>query len=102
MYILPLTVLFCFYLTILWFRRAMGLHVAIRIDHCHEAELTTDESWYKTVVLAKGTKCLPGIASVLYRDHVSLCFVVCSSVHFFFLFYLYIEIKVRHLYLFVK
>lgn len=46
----------------------MGLHqaVALCIDHCHDAELT-DESWYKTIVLAGGTACLPGVAGIMYR-----------------------------------
>ncbi|KAF5796326.1 putative F-box domain, Actin family, F-box-like domain superfamily [Helianthus annuus] len=50
--------------------RAMGLHqaVALCIDHCHDAELTADESWYKTVVLAGGTACLPGVAERLERE----------------------------------
>nr|GEW24970.1 hypothetical protein [Tanacetum cinerariifolium] len=50
--------------------RAMGLHqaVALCIDHCHDAELPTDESWYKTVVLAGGTACLPGIAERLEKE----------------------------------
>ncbi|PWA56069.1 actin-related protein 8 [Artemisia annua] len=29
---------------------------------------TTDESWYKTVVLAEGTKCLPGVAESLEKE----------------------------------
>ncbi|KAJ0680979.1 putative Actin family, ATPase, nucleotide binding domain-containing protein [Helianthus annuus] len=50
--------------------RAIGLHqaVALCIDHCHDAELTADESWYKTVVLAGGTTCLPGVASINGRE----------------------------------
>ncbi|MFS7963805.1 putative Actin family, ATPase, nucleotide binding domain-containing protein [Helianthus anomalus] len=46
--------------------RAMGLHqaVALCIDHCHDAELTADESWFKTIVLAGGTACLPGVAGI--------------------------------------
>ena len=44
--------------------RAMGLHqaVALCIDHCHAAELTGDDAWFKTVVLAGGSACLPGLA----------------------------------------
>lgn len=43
----------------------MGLHqaVALCIEHCQNAALTTDDSWYKTVVLSGGTACLPGLAS---------------------------------------
>nr|XP_043608614.1 actin-related protein 8-like isoform X2 [Erigeron canadensis] len=48
--------------------RAMGLHhaVALCVDHCHAAELTADESWFKTIVLAGGTACLPGIADAAW------------------------------------
>ncbi|XP_050368419.1 actin-related protein 8 isoform X2 [Argentina anserina] len=44
--------------------RTMGLHqaVALCMDHCHSAELTGDDSWFKTVVLAGGSACLPGLA----------------------------------------
>lgn len=47
-------------------RQAMGLHhaVALCMDHCHDAELTPDNTWYKTVVLAGGTACLPGLAGL--------------------------------------
>ncbi|KAJ7963483.1 Actin-related protein [Quillaja saponaria] len=40
---------------------AMGLHqaVALCMDHCHSAELTGDDAWFKTVVLSGGTACLP-------------------------------------------
>ncbi|XP_050203380.1 actin-related protein 8 [Mercurialis annua] len=50
--------------------RAMGLHqaVALCMDHCHAAELTADESWYKTVVLSGGTACLPGLAERLEKE----------------------------------
>ncbi|CAK9180723.1 unnamed protein product [Ilex paraguariensis] len=36
--------------------RAMGLQqaVALCIDHCQDAELTGDDGWFKTVVLAGG------------------------------------------------
>ena len=42
----------------------MGLHeaVALCVDHCHAAELTCDDSWFKTVVLSGGSACLPGLA----------------------------------------
>lgn len=44
----------------------MGLHqaVALCVDHCQAAELTADESWFKTIVLAGGTACLPGVAGI--------------------------------------
>lgn len=42
----------------------MGLHeaVALCMDHCHDAELSYDDSWFKTVVLSGGSACLPGLA----------------------------------------
>lgn len=42
----------------------MGLHqaVALCMDHCHVAELTSDDAWFKTVVLSGGSACLPGLA----------------------------------------
>ncbi|GAA0150696.1 actin and actin related protein [Lithospermum erythrorhizon] len=50
--------------------RAMGLHqaVALCIDHCRDAELTEEDSWYKTVVLAGGTACLPGLSERLEKE----------------------------------
>ncbi|GAB2230351.1 hypothetical protein Droror1_Dr00014614 [Drosera rotundifolia] len=50
--------------------RAMGLHqaVALCMDHCHDAELMYDDSWYKTVVLSGGTACLPGLAERLEKE----------------------------------
>ncbi|XP_019057942.1 PREDICTED: actin-related protein 8 isoform X2 [Tarenaya hassleriana] len=50
--------------------RAMGLHqaVALCMDHCEAAELTGDDSWFKTVVLAGGSACLPGIAERLHKE----------------------------------
>ncbi|KAK9080720.1 hypothetical protein SSX86_000478 [Deinandra increscens subsp. villosa] len=50
--------------------RAMGLHQAVAhcIDHRHAAELTADESWFKTIVLAGGTACLPGVAERLEKE----------------------------------
>lgn len=50
--------------------RAMGLHQAVSLcmDHCHDAELTGDDNWYKTVVLAGGTACLPGLAERLEKE----------------------------------
>lgn len=42
----------------------MSLHhaVALCMDHCQDAELTGDDGWFKTVVLAGGSACLPGLA----------------------------------------
>lgn len=50
--------------------RAMGVHqaVALCMDHCHAAELTGDDSWFKTVVLTGGTACLPGLAERLQKE----------------------------------
>ncbi|KAF3453236.1 hypothetical protein FNV43_RR03676 [Rhamnella rubrinervis] len=49
---------------------AMGLHqaVALCMDHCHAAELTGDDTWFKTVVLSGGTACLPGLAGRLEKE----------------------------------
>ncbi|XP_057474741.1 actin-related protein 8-like isoform X2 [Actinidia eriantha] len=50
--------------------RAMSLHqaVALCMDHCQAAELTGDDSWFKTVVLAGGSACLPGLAERLGKE----------------------------------
>lgn len=42
----------------------MALHhaVALCMEHCQDAELTGDDSWFRTVVLAGGSACLPGLA----------------------------------------
>ncbi|KAG2275045.1 hypothetical protein Bca52824_057600 [Brassica carinata] len=50
--------------------RAMGLQqaVALCMDHCDAAELTGDGSWFKTVVLAGGSACLPGLAERLEKE----------------------------------
>ncbi|KAI3769089.1 hypothetical protein L6452_00186 [Arctium lappa] len=49
---------------------ATGLHqaVALCIDHCHAAGLTPDETWFKTIVLAGGTACLPGLVERLEKE----------------------------------
>lgn len=42
----------------------MGLHqaVALCMDHCQAAKETEEnDRWFKTVVLAGGTACLPGL-----------------------------------------
>lgn len=56
----------------------MGLHqaVALCMDHCHDAELTADDNWYKTVVLAGGSACLPGLAARLEKE---VCGLVPTS-----------------------
>ncbi|KAL3508306.1 hypothetical protein ACH5RR_027707 [Cinchona calisaya] len=50
--------------------RTMGLHqaVALCMDHCWDSELSGDDSWFKTVVLAGGSACLPGLAERLERE----------------------------------
>ncbi|KAL8160160.1 hypothetical protein V2J09_001697 [Rumex salicifolius] len=54
--------------------RAMGLDhaVALCMDHCLDAEVKGDDNWYKTVVLAGGTACLPGLAERLEKELHSL------------------------------
>lgn len=50
--------------------RTMGLHnaVALCMDHCQDAELTADNSWFKNIVLAGGSACLPGLAERLQKE----------------------------------
>lgn len=50
--------------------RAMSLQnaVALCMEHCRDAELMVDDSWYKTVVLAGGSACLPGLAERLEKE----------------------------------
>lgn len=50
--------------------RAMGLHqaVALCMHHCDDAELTSDDTWFKTIVLSGGTACLPGLAERLEKE----------------------------------
>ncbi|KAB1205316.1 Actin-related protein 8 [Morella rubra] len=50
--------------------RAMGLQqaVALCMHHCHDAELTSDDAWFKTVVLSGGTACLPGLPERLEKE----------------------------------
>ncbi|CAI9088113.1 OLC1v1022358C1 [Oldenlandia corymbosa var. corymbosa] len=50
--------------------RTMSLQgaVALCMEHCHDAELTGDDSWFKTVVLAGGSACLPGLAERLDKE----------------------------------
>ncbi|KAA8523493.1 hypothetical protein F0562_009916 [Nyssa sinensis] len=50
---------------------AMGLQqaVALCMNHCYQAaELTADDGWFKTVVLAGGSACLPGLAERLEKE----------------------------------
>ncbi|KAJ9672562.1 hypothetical protein PVL29_025968 [Vitis rotundifolia] len=48
----------------------MGLHQAVAhcMDHCQSAAITANESWFKTVVLAGGSACLPGLAERLEKE----------------------------------
>ncbi|KAL9235260.1 hypothetical protein vseg_010035 [Gypsophila vaccaria] len=50
--------------------RAMGLHqaVALCMDHCHDAELTGDDNWFKTVILCGGSACLRGLPERLEKE----------------------------------
>ncbi|OEL34296.1 Actin-related protein 8 [Dichanthelium oligosanthes] len=50
--------------------RAMGLHKAVSLcmDHCYNSEVIGDDSWYKTVVLAGGSSCLPGLPERLEKE----------------------------------
>ncbi|CAA0832497.1 Actin-related protein 8 [Striga hermonthica] len=61
--------------------QAMGLHQAVGLcmDHCHDAELTGDNNWYKTVVLAGGTACLQGLAGRLEKELFGLLPVSMSG-----------------------
>lgn len=54
----------------------MGLHqaVALCMDHCQAAELTADEGWFKTIVLAGGSACLPGLAGKIKILHELVSF----------------------------
>ncbi|OVA19689.1 F-box domain [Macleaya cordata] len=48
----------------------MGLHqaVALCMDRCQAAEVTADDGWFKTVVLAGGTACLSGLPDRLEKE----------------------------------
>ncbi|XP_042518855.1 actin-related protein 8-like isoform X2 [Macadamia integrifolia] len=50
--------------------RTMGLHqaVALCMDHCQAADVMGDDGWFKTVVLAGGTACLPGLPERLEKE----------------------------------
>ncbi|XP_042446787.1 actin-related protein 8-like isoform X2 [Zingiber officinale] len=58
--------------------RTLGLHraVALCMDHCVAAEATPDNRWFKTVVLAGGTSCLPGLSERLEKE---LCKILPAS-----------------------
>ncbi|PIA58256.1 hypothetical protein AQUCO_00500294v1 [Aquilegia coerulea] len=48
----------------------MGLHRAVGLcmHHCQASEVTCDDGWFKTVVLAGGTACLPGLPERLEKE----------------------------------
>ncbi|XP_031478852.1 actin-related protein 8 isoform X2 [Nymphaea colorata] len=51
--------------------RAMGLHqaVALCMEHCVAYDKgASDDGWYKTIVLAGGTSCLPGLPERLEKE----------------------------------
>lgn len=58
---------------------AMGLHQAVGLcmEHCHAAELAADDDWFKTIVLAGGSACLPGLAERLEKE---LCELLPSCI----------------------
>ncbi|GJY26253.1 hypothetical protein Tco_0400979 [Tanacetum coccineum] len=62
--------------------RVIGLHQAVSlcIDHCYDVELTIDEGWYETVVLAGVTACFPGVADL--RGMVQHLLAICG-IHLF-------------------
>ncbi|KAF9604995.1 hypothetical protein IFM89_012951 [Coptis chinensis] len=48
----------------------MALHqaVALCMHHCQASEVTCDDGWFKTVVLAGGSACLPGLTERLEKE----------------------------------
>ncbi|KAL8255125.1 hypothetical protein R6Q59_033346 [Mikania micrantha] len=47
-----------------------GLHqaVALCVEHCHDAGLACDDSWFTSIVLSGGTACLPGLVERLDKE----------------------------------
>ncbi|CAH1448094.1 unnamed protein product [Lactuca virosa] len=48
----------------------MGLHQAVAdcIERCHAATMRAEHTWFRTVVLAGGTACLPGLPERLEKE----------------------------------
>lgn len=68
--------------------RTMGLHraVALCIEHCNTSEVgkVADEGWFKTIVLAGGSACLPGLAERLEKElHQALPSTVAKGLKVF-------------------
>ncbi|CAH8357502.1 unnamed protein product [Eruca vesicaria subsp. sativa] len=62
--------------------RTMSLHqaVALCMDHCDASGVTGDDSLFKTVVLAGGSACLPGLAERLEKElHDHLLSYICNG-----------------------
>ncbi|KAM7252388.1 hypothetical protein ACFE04_024271 [Oxalis oulophora] len=52
---------------------ALDRAVFLCIDHCRDADLTGDDTWFKTIVLTGGSACLPGLAERLEKELNTLC-----------------------------
>lgn len=48
----------------------MGLHKAVSLcmDHCYTSGPVGDDSWYKTIILAGGSSCFPGLPGIFPID----------------------------------
>lgn len=58
----------------------MGLHKAVSLcmDHCYNSDVVGDDSWYRTVVLAGGSSCLPGLPGI---DPMGFGTICAADVH---------------------
>lgn len=54
----------------------MGLHKAVSLcmDHCYVSGTVGDDSWYKTVILAGGSSCLPGLPGTFPMHNIGLIY----------------------------
>lgn len=52
--------------------------VALCMDHCDAARVAGDDSWFKTVVLAGGSACLPGLAGTNLLPLALFNFFFCN------------------------